>query len=1136
VRSQEAERNAAIKSAEKAAIMIQLAGHLYRFRRVTEKFTKSVLPPIFRWFCVGNLIAVGLLAQCTQDSQTHTSGTFSLLASNCITATSTISGSASVAYEAGSSITLQPGFTATAGSAGTTFLAIITPVLLSVTTTSLPAGTVNTAYSQTLNAAGGSPPYGWSLATGSLPSGLSLNSSTGVISGTPQSYTGSPFSFSVTVYDSAGAASPPQSLSISIVAPPSISSVTPTSGAAGVQVTILGSGFGAARGTGVVWLGTNPGAVLSWSDTQIVATVASNATSGSVLVQQNGASSNSIPFTVNTVTISSVTPTSGLPGTEVTITGSGFGSVQGTGQVWLGTANGVVQSWSDGQVVAVVASGSATGQAQILQNGVFSNAVAFVVNTPHITGVSPASGAPGTSVTITGTGFGSVQGTGTIALGSTGGQVVSWSDTQVVAAVAPTALTGIVRIQQNAAASNALSFTVTTTGSGNGLTLAPNLFNMAVGDTHTIQALSAAGQPVTGLTWTSSDATIVSLSTDDPPLLTAVAAGHVTITAGTASADVTVWPGALPLGTVLWSNPGDGSGVFRIIPAVPSASGVADVFALQNDGTVQAITSDGTVAWSYNIPDAVLNTPLQLPWSLVTIIPDFQGGIIVVDYVGNGGPGSIQRVDGITGQPYPAYDFDPAAPLYTTGLPLPPPVVHTDGTVFAIQTEQSNEWRGSVVGIDPATGAQKFKVPVPIPQPDFYCGYSGTSYDASSAGATGLPNIVAGDGNYYFAYAYNEYSNCLSGPTHLRLLQVNSSGASQLFTILDANPPSPFGSRSAGLSLGLISNADVGVVLTWSLTFGANQDLTTQFGMAITTGASVNVLSGPSVPGQQTSHADDGSATGLNPVVPILQREDGSFIGSVLFQTNPQQINMVAFDASGNVLWSVPNEQPQIATADGGVIGQSGITYDANGNATGQVNPVTQSWTGDLYQDGPVTQVAGTPTLLAASYWVFQGGNQSANKTAVKQGFFLTGPTNTSPTFYNGQPLIACSGVSQSTTFYGYQVCAKYQLFSNANPSTPLNLALPLNELIYREATNAGPRQPSTGGASTDSQGVLTDELLLGGNNASFVLSSGQFVLYRQNISTLNGSTVRINCLDYESTGVTVTDITATPYKFCARH
>lgn len=55
----------------------------------------------------------------------------------------------------------------------------------------------------------------------------------------------------------------------------------------------------------------------------------------------------------------------------------------------------------------------------------------------------------------------------------------------------------------------------------------------------------------------------------------------------------TVYLGTLPLGTTIWSNPGNGSGVTKIVPAVPSATGVADVFAFQGDDTVQAITSDG---------------------------------------------------------------------------------------------------------------------------------------------------------------------------------------------------------------------------------------------------------------------------------------------------------------------------------------------------------------------------------------------------------------------------------------------------------------------------------------------------------------------------------------------------------------
>lgn len=53
-----------------------------------------------------------------------------------------------------------------------------------ISTVSLPAGTQSVSYSATLTASGGQLPYQWNIVSGSLPTGLQLNSSTGTVSGT----------------------------------------------------------------------------------------------------------------------------------------------------------------------------------------------------------------------------------------------------------------------------------------------------------------------------------------------------------------------------------------------------------------------------------------------------------------------------------------------------------------------------------------------------------------------------------------------------------------------------------------------------------------------------------------------------------------------------------------------------------------------------------------------------------------------------------------------------------------------------------------------------------------------------------------------------------------------------------------
>ena len=85
------------------------------------------------------------------------------------------------------------------GTANASLTITIVSTPLTITTTSLPNGMVGTAYSQTLAATGGTTPYSWQLTSGTLPTGLSLNATTGLISGTPsQNINSTPLTFKVT--------------------------------------------------------------------------------------------------------------------------------------------------------------------------------------------------------------------------------------------------------------------------------------------------------------------------------------------------------------------------------------------------------------------------------------------------------------------------------------------------------------------------------------------------------------------------------------------------------------------------------------------------------------------------------------------------------------------------------------------------------------------------------------------------------------------------------------------------------------------------------------------------------------------------------------------------------------------------
>jgi hypothetical protein len=167
--------------------------------------------------------------------------------------------------------------------------------------------------------------------------------------------------------------------------------------------------------------------------------------------------------------INGILPTSGATGANVTISGAAFGATQGTSTVTFnGTTATTAGPWSDTSITAVVPVGATTGNVVVTTAGGSSNGVLFtIVPVPHVTSLTPSSGAIGASVVIAGSGFGATQGTSTVTFnGTTATTVGPWSDTSITAVVPVGATTGNVVVTTAGGSSNGLTFTVTSSTPG----------------------------------------------------------------------------------------------------------------------------------------------------------------------------------------------------------------------------------------------------------------------------------------------------------------------------------------------------------------------------------------------------------------------------------------------------------------------------------------------------------------------------------------------------------------------------------------------------------------------------------------------------------------------------------------------
>ncbi len=183
---------------------------------------------------------------------------------------------------------------------------------------------------------------------------------------------------------------------------PVITSLDPPSAAIGGILTINGSGFGTnANGfvsvNGVqapLWYNCPEyGAYMQmcWSDTQIKVGIPQT-NSGLVTVTNNGIVSNGVPFTISgPPTVTSISPSIGPFGAQVTINGSGFGATQSGSTVSFTRATAFdVVSWSDSQIIVTAPPGAVTGPIEVNVAGIIGWGPEFTVE--QITNVTDSLG------------------------------------------------------------------------------------------------------------------------------------------------------------------------------------------------------------------------------------------------------------------------------------------------------------------------------------------------------------------------------------------------------------------------------------------------------------------------------------------------------------------------------------------------------------------------------------------------------------------------------------------------------------------------------------------------------------------------------------------------------------------------
>lgn len=221
----------------------------------------------------------------------------------------------------------------------------------------------------------------------------------------------------ITVTTSNGSAS--SSTDFTVLSAPVITSFTPASGEVGAAVTITGTNL--ANPVSVKFNGV-AAAVNSSSSTRIDTNVPAGATTGSITVTTAGGTASSTTFTVQPTVVTpaapvilSFTPSAGIIGAAVTISGSNFSSPT----VKFNGTSAAISSSTSTSISTSVPTGASSGTITVTTSGgTATSSTSFTVQKAiTITGCNPTVVGAGDTLTISGTNFSTILSQNTVTIG-----------------------------------------------------------------------------------------------------------------------------------------------------------------------------------------------------------------------------------------------------------------------------------------------------------------------------------------------------------------------------------------------------------------------------------------------------------------------------------------------------------------------------------------------------------------------------------------------------------------------------------------------------------------------------------------------------------------------------------------------